>query len=104
MIDVHARYIRSLAAKGSSIAISSPCPPTPARRATAAGLGLTTPEFAVLLAYTKLTNTTRCSNRACPTTPRSRASCTPTSVTGSDQYARYVSAHRLRREIIATAS
>ena len=58
MIDVHARYIRSLEHE-DLIDRTLEFLPTERQLADrqASGVGLTTPEFAVLLAYTKATNT-----------------------------------------------
>ena len=104
MIDVHARYIRSLAAEGllDRDIESLPTDRQLAER-QAAGLGLTTPEFAVLLAYTKLTNTHEVLESRLPDDPaveNELYAYFPSQV--RDQYAPYISAHRLRREIIAT--
>jgi glutamate dehydrogenase len=104
MIDVHARYIRSLAAEGllDRDIESLPTDRQLAER-QAAGLGLTTPEFAVLLAYTKLTNTHEVLESRLPDDPAVESELYayfPSKV--RDQYAGAISAHRLRREIIAT--
>ena len=58
MVDVHARYLRSLEVEGllNRALEFLPSEKQLSERASA-GLGLTTPEFAVLLAYTKETNT-----------------------------------------------
>ena len=57
MVDVHARYLRSLEHEGL-IDRDLEFLPTEKllREREASGAGLTTPEFAVVLAYTKTTN------------------------------------------------
>ncbi len=103
MIDVHARYISSLESE-ELIDRTLEFLPTDRQLAErqAAGVGLTTPEFAVLLAYTKTTNVREV-----------LASDLPDDPFVADEIARYfptplrqrfraeMDRHRLRREIVA---
>ena len=107
MVDVHARYLRSpRGTRASSTATSSSCPTDKQlrERARPPGLGLTTPEFAVLLAYTKTTNVAEVLASDLPDDPYLQpelvallpaARCRSASPT-------VMRRHRLRREIIAT--
>ena len=72
MLTVHKRFIRELERRGDA----RPRARVPARRDTeidarhAAGVGLTSPEFSVLVAYSKMTlDRTTCSTPGCPTSP-----------------------------------
>ena len=103
MIDVHARYTSSLESE-ELIDRTLEFLPTDRQLAErqAAGVGLTTPEFAVLLAYTKTTNVREV-----------LASDLPDDPFVADEIARYfptplrqrfraeMDRHRLRREIVA---
>ncbi len=103
MIDVHARYISSLESE-DLIDRTLEFLPTERQLAErqASGVGLTTPEFAVLLAYTKTTNVREV-----------LASDLPDDPFVADEIARYfptplrqrfrseMDRHRLRREIVA---
>jgi glutamate dehydrogenase len=104
MVDVHARYLRSLEVEGllNRALEFLPGEKQLAERA-AAGLGLTTPEFAVLLAYTKHTNTVEVLGSDLPDDPyvqRELLQYFPSAL--GERYAEAMQGHRLRREIIAT--
>ena len=104
MVDVHARYLRSLEVEGllNRALEFLPSEKQLSERASA-GLGLTTPEFAVLLAYTKETNTDVVLRSDLPDDPyvqRELVRYFP-SVLG-ERFAGAMGGHRLRREIIAT--
>ncbi len=103
MIDVHARYIRSLEHE-DLIDRTLEFLPTERQLADrqASGVGLTTPEFAVLLAYTKATNTREILASELPDDPFvadeiARYFPTPFRERFRDEMDR----HRLRREIVA---
>ena len=103
MIDVHARYIRSLEHE-DLIDRTLEFLPTERQLADrqASGVGLTTPEFAVLLAYTKATNTREILASELPDDPFvadeiARYFPTPLRERFRDEMDR----HRLRREIVA---
>jgi glutamate dehydrogenase len=104
MVDVHARYLRSLEIEGllNRALEFLPSEKQLSERASA-GLGLTTPEFAVLLAYTKETNTDVVLRSDLPDDPyvqRELVRYFP-SVLG-ERFAGAMGGHRLRREIVAT--
>ena len=104
MVDVHARYLRSLEVEGllNRALEFLPSEKQLSERASA-GLGLTTPEFAVLLAYTKETNTDVVLRSDLPDDPyvqRELVRYFP-SVLG-ERFAGAMGGHRLRREIVAT--
>ena len=104
MVDVHARYLRSLEAEGllNRALEFLPTDKQLAERASA-GLGLTTPEFAVLLAYTKETNADVVLRSDLPDDPyvqRELVRYFPTAL--QERFASTMSGHRLRREIVAT--
>ena len=104
MVDVHARYLRSLEAEGllNRALEFLPTDKQLAERASA-GLGLTTPEFAVLLAYTKDTNTAEVMRSDLPDDPyvqRELVRYFPTAL--RERFAHDMPGHRLRREIVAT--
>ena len=104
MVDVHARYLRSLEAEGllNRALEFLPTDKQLSERASA-GLGLTTPEFAVLLAYTKETNADVVLRSDLPDDPyvqRELVRYFPTAL--QERFASTMSGHRLRREIVAT--
>ena len=105
MVNVHARYLRTLEARGAA----RPRARVPARptkqlaERQASGLGLTTPEFAVLLAYTKTTNVREMLASDLPDDPylsRDLVRYFPTPL--RERFAAEMAGHRLRREIVAT--
>ena len=103
MIDVHARYIRSLEAE-DLIDRTLEFLPTERQLAErqASGVGLTTPEFAVLLAYTKTTNVREILASDLPDDPfvaDEIARYFPTPL--RDRFRAEMDGHRLRREIVA---
>jgi glutamate dehydrogenase len=105
MVDVHARYVRSLELEGL---IDRELELLPGEKQFAerqgAGRGLTTPEFAVLLAYTKTTNVNEVLRSDLPEDPYLAAELVryfPPVI--GERFADVVAGHRLRREIIATA-
>ncbi|HZI38858.1 MAG TPA: NAD-glutamate dehydrogenase domain-containing protein, partial [Acidimicrobiia bacterium] len=105
MVDVHARYLRCLEAEaGLDRAIEFlPSDEVLAQRRSGGG-GLTSPEFAVLLAYTKLDLSSRLlASDACedPWFARELAAYFPKPVR-DEQFAPAMARHPLRREIIAT--
>jgi glutamate dehydrogenase len=105
MVDVHARYLRSLEVEGliNRALEFLPTDKQITERA-AAGFGLTTPEFAVLLAYTKHTNTAEVLLSDLPDDPyvqRELVRYFPRAL--QNRFAAAMPGHRLRREIIATA-
>ncbi|HKY77645.1 MAG TPA: NAD-glutamate dehydrogenase, partial [Acidimicrobiia bacterium] len=105
MVDVHARYLRCLEAEaGLDRAIEFlPSDEVLAQRRSGGG-GLTTPEFAVLLAYTKLDLSSRLlASDACedPWFARELAAYFPRPLR-DEQFAPAMARHPLRREIIAT--
>ena len=104
MVNVHARYLNTLEAEGW-LNRSLEFLPTDKQIAErqAGGTGLTTPEFAVLLAYTKTTNIELTVASNLPDDPYLTPELVryfPTALRRAypDQIAR----HRLRREIVAT--
>jgi glutamate dehydrogenase len=104
MVDVHARYLRSLEIEGllNRALEFLPGEKQLAERA-AAGLGLTTPEFAVLLAYTKHTNAVEVLASDLPDDPyvqRELVRYFPTAL--QKGFTDAMPGHRLRREIVAT--
>jgi glutamate dehydrogenase len=104
MVDVHARYLRSLEVEGllNRALEFLPGEKQLAERA-AAGLGLTTPEFAVLLAYTKHTNTSEILTTDLPDDPyvqRELVAYFPEAL--RERFAGVMAGHRLRREIVTT--
>ncbi|HTC81033.1 MAG TPA: NAD-glutamate dehydrogenase domain-containing protein, partial [Acidimicrobiia bacterium] len=105
MVDVHARYLRKLESEGSlDRAIEFlPTDEVLAQRRSA-GTGLTSPEFALLLAYTKLDVSSRLlASDACedPWFERELAAYFPTPLR-DERFASARARHPLRREIIAT--
>ncbi len=105
MVDVHARYLRKLESEGSlDRAIEFlPGDDVLAQRRSA-GIGLTSPEFAVLLAYTKLDVAHRLlASDACedPWFERELAAYFPAPLR-DERFATAMARHPLRREIIAT--
>jgi glutamate dehydrogenase len=104
MIDVHARYLRALEQEGL-IDRSLEFLPTEKQFAEreSGGRGLTTPEFAVLLAYTKTTNVAELLGSDLPEDSYLRpdlAGYFPAAL--RERFAGLVPQHRLRREITAT--
>ena len=104
MVDVHARYLRSLEVEGllNRALEFLPTDKQLAERASA-GLGLTTPEFAVLLAYTKDTNTAVVLDSDLPDdayVQRELPRYFPSAL--EDRFAAVMGGHRLRRDIVAT--
>jgi glutamate dehydrogenase len=105
MVDVHARYLRRLESEGTlDRAIEFlPSDEVLAQRRSA-GTGLTTPEFAVLLAYTKIDVSSRLLASDVPEDPwlcRELAAYFPTPLR-DERFAGAMARHPLRREIIAT--
>ncbi len=103
MIDVHARYIRSLETE-DLIDRTLEFLPTERQLADrqASGVGLTTPEFAVLLAYTKTTNVREILASDLPDDPYVAdeiATYFPTPL--RQRFRDEMERHRLRREIVA---
>ncbi len=104
MVNVHARYLNALEAEGW-LNRSLEFLPTDKQIAErqAAGLGLTTPEFAVLLAYTKTTNIGLMVDSTLPDDPYLEPDLVkyfPKPL--QQQFPQQILRHRLRREIIAT--
>ena len=104
MVDVHARYLRSLEVEGllNRALEFLPTDKQLSERASA-GLGLTTPEFAVLLAYTKDTNAAVVLASDLPDDPyvqRELVRYFPSAL--RERFAGAMGGHRLRREIITT--
>jgi glutamate dehydrogenase len=104
MVDVHSRYIRALAAEGR-LDRDVEHMPSDAQLAerVAAGVGLTSPEFAVLLAYTKITAYEALLESDAPEDPfleRALVDYFPSAL--RDRFADAILHHPLRREIIAT--
>jgi glutamate dehydrogenase len=104
MVNVHSRYLNLLEADGwlNRALEFLPTDRQIAER-QAAGAGLTTPEFAVLLAYTKTSDITEITRSDLPDDPY----LTPELVRYfppqlRERFAEQLQAHRLRREIIAT--
>jgi glutamate dehydrogenase len=104
MVDVHTRYLRSLEQEGliDRLIEFLPTEKQLSERG-AAGIGLSTPELAVLLAYTKTTNVTELLRSDLPDDPyvqRAVVDYFPTLL--RERFADVMPDHRLRREIIAT--
>ena len=104
MVNVHSRYLALLEAEGW-LNRSLEFLPTDRQIAErqASGTGLTTPEFAVLLAYTKSANVTEMTRSDLPDDPYLE----PDLVTYfpqrlQDEFRDEILRHRLRREIVAT--
>ena len=103
MVDVHARYIRSLEHE-DLIDRTIECLPTDRQLSErqSAGDGLTSPEFAVLLAYTKTTNVREVLASNLPDDPfvaDEIATYFPSLL--RERYPQEMDRHRLRREIVA---
>jgi len=102
MLRVHQRFIRALETRGLDRELEYlPDDEALARRADA-GLGLTSPEFSVLVAYAKLTLTDDIGATALPDDPwldRVLQSYFPPQLA---RYADQLSAHPLRRQIVTT--
>ncbi len=103
-VELHARYLGSLEAEGL---VNRELERLPSAKVLGdrqlAGGGLTTPEFAVLLAYTKTTNIHELLGTDLPDDPYVQPTMTeyfPASV--RQRFADSMTTHRLRREIIAT--
>jgi len=104
MVDVHARYIRSLVADGR-LDREVEHMPTDAQLAerAAAGEGLATPELAVLFAYTKIVAYEELLHSDAPEDPfLARALEAYFPVPLRERFAEHIARHPLRREIIAT--
>ena len=104
MVNVHARYLNSLEAEGW-INRQLEYLPTDKQIADrqALGAGLTTPEFAVLLAYTKTANIDLLVDSSLPDDPALQPELHryfPAVL--RQRYPAEIARHRLRREIIAT--
>ncbi len=104
LVNVHARYLNQLESEGylNRALEFLPSDKQIAER-QAGGMGLTTPEFAVLLAYTKITNVGLIVDSSLADDPYLRPELLryfPTPL--RDRYAVQIYRHRLRREIIAT--
>ena len=104
MINVHSRYLNTLESEGwlNRSLEFLPTDRQIAERQTA-GTGLTTPEFAVLLAYTKTANVAEIVRSDLPDDPYlvpDLLSYFPQRLQG--QYRDEILAHRLRRELITT--
>ncbi len=104
MINVHSRYLNTLESEGwlNRALEFLPTDRQIAER-QAAGTGLTTPEFAVLLAYTKTTNVAEIVHSDLPDDPYlvpDLLAYFPQRLQG--QYRDEILTHRLRRELIAT--
>ncbi len=103
MVDVHARYIRSLEHE-DLIDRTIECLPTDRQLSErqSAGDGLTSPEFAVLLAYTKTTNVREVLASDLPDDPfvaDEIATYFPSLL--RERFRSEMDRHRLRREIVA---
>ena len=105
MVNVHARYIDVLESEGwlDRALEFLPTDKQIAER-QASGAGLQTPEFAVLIAYTKNANVAELVRSNLPGRARcSRPTCSPTSRRElRERFADAIQAHPLRREIVAT--
>ena len=104
MINVHSRYLNSLESEGwlNRALEFLPTDRQIAERQTA-GTGLTTPEFAVLLAYTKTANSVEIVKSDLPDDPYLEPDLLhyfPQRLQG--KYREEILSHRLRRELIAT--
>ncbi|HYH48642.1 MAG TPA: NAD-glutamate dehydrogenase domain-containing protein, partial [Acidimicrobiia bacterium] len=105
MVDVHARYLRKLESEGTlDRAIEFlPSDEVLAQRRSA-GTGLTAPEFAVLLAYTKLDVSSRLLASDVPEDPwlcRELAAYFPAPLR-DERFASAMDRHPLKRDIVAT--
>jgi glutamate dehydrogenase len=103
MLRVHQRFVRALEARGALDRELEYLPDDDAMAArAAAGLGLTSPEFSVLVAYAKLTLTDDIGATSLPDDPGLdhilRAYFPPQLA----HYADHLSSHPLRRQIITT--
>ena len=106
LVEVHARYIAQPGAGGHPRPELEFLPDRRrARRAPAAGAGLTTPEFAVLLAYTKIALVRRAARlrRSRRPVPRAELARLLPHAAARAVRRRRSTQHPLRREIIATA-
>ncbi|HRE00243.1 MAG TPA: NAD-glutamate dehydrogenase, partial [Ilumatobacteraceae bacterium] len=104
MANVHARYIHALESEGS-LDRGLEFLPTDRQLAErqASGIGLTTPEFAVLLAYTKNVDAQEILASALPDDPYLRDDLVRYfPVPMRERYATEIERHQLRREIITT--
>ncbi len=105
MVDVHARYLKVLEHEGWINRQLEFLPNEKQMTERAAqGIGLTTPEFAVLLAYTKTTNTHLLLESDLPDdlyVQRELIAYFPPAL--RQRYRVAMAGHRLRREIVATA-
>ena len=105
MVDVHARYLRRLEGEGKLDRAIECLPGDEAlAQRRAAGAGLTAPEFAVLLAYTKNDIAAQLVASDAPEDPwlgRELAAYFPPALRG-ERFAEAMARHPLRREIIAT--
>ena len=103
MLRVHQRFIQALEARGALDRDLEYLPDDAALGARAdAGLGLTSPEFSVLVAYAKLTLTDDIGATSLPDDPwldRVLQSYFPPQLT---RYADQLAAHPLRRQIVTT--
>lgn len=104
MVDVHARYLRALEVEGL-IDRTLDALPTPKQLVDrqSLGMGLTVPEMATLLAYTKTSNITEVLASSLPDDPhlaRLADEYFPTAM--RQRFSDRIATHRLRREIIAT--
>lgn len=104
MVNVHARYLNALESEGwlNRQLEFLPTDKQIAER-QAFGMGLTAPEFAVLLAYTKTTNIDLIVGSNLPDDPYLEPELHryfPAAL--QQRYAEQIARHRLRREIIAT--
>ncbi|MDQ1423791.1 MAG: glutamate dehydrogenase, partial [Acidimicrobiaceae bacterium] len=104
MVNVHARYLRALEAEGL-ISRQLEFLPTDKQMADrqASGIGLTGPEFAVLLAYTKTTNVDEVLASSLPDDPDIQdelAAYFPHAA--RERLTGRLADHRLHREIVAT--
>ena len=104
MVNVHTRYLQALEAEGW-LNRSLEFLPTDRQIAErqAAGQGLTTPEFSVLLAYTKNANVAELHNSDLPDDPFFEADLVnyfPHAM--RDDFRAQICGHQLRREIVAT--
>jgi glutamate dehydrogenase len=104
MVDVHARYLRTLEQEGL-IDRDLEFLPTEKqlREREALGTGLSTPEFAVLLAYTKTTNVAEVLASDLPEDPYLEPELEayfPPAL--RERFAELMPQHRLRREIVTT--
>ena len=104
MVNVHSRYLNLLEAEGwlNRSLEFLPSDRQIAER-QAAGQGLTTPEFSVLLAYTKTSNVAEMERSELPDDPYlvpDLMSYFPHRL--RDEFAADIRAHRLRREILST--